>query len=131
MDQRHLARKTLHRLRCRGAEIAQPEEVLRGNAVRMSCDLAIEDMNLAAGQTLAQVIVAAAIAEAEFHDRAAMLFCLHDGPVEAAAQRFQTPDRAVEPAGGGRTHRWREAPLLPAHGSEPVLALAQQGIGRF
>src|SRR5579862_7195239 len=104
MDQRHLAREALDSLGCGIAKIAEPEKMLGRNAVGMGRHMAVEDMDVAAGKALAQMIVTAAVAKPELHDRSAMQARLHRRPVETAAQRLQTPDRAIQPAGGGGTH---------------------------
>src|ERR1700722_2124873 len=104
MDQHHLARETLECLGCGIAEIAEPEKMLWRDAVGMGRHMPIEDMDVAAGKPLAQMIVTAAIPEPKFHDRPARGARLHGSPVETAAQRLQAPDRAIQPARGGGTH---------------------------
>ena len=112
MDQRNLPRKSRHGRRRRAAEIAEPQAVGRRNAGRVGRDMAIENVNVAPRQALAQMIVAAPVAEAEFHHRAGALDRLARCPIEAEAQGGQPGDRAVEAAEGGRTHcRWAAASL--------------------
>src|SRR6266403_5317125 len=115
MDQRDLAGEALNRRRRRGAEIAQPQAIGRRNAIGMGSHMAIEDMDVAAGQALAQVVVAAPVAQPELHHRAGTAEGLGRGPIQADAQGHQPGDRAVEPAGWGRIHCRLAAASLSSH----------------
>lgn len=64
----------------------------------MGGDLAVEDVNLAAGKQRAQMVVGAAIAQAELQYRAGHVLDQARGRIEAFALRHHPPNEAIEPA---------------------------------
>src|SRR3546814_13753434 len=68
------------------------------NASGVRCDLAIEDIDLAIGAVLPEVVVRAAVTEAELEDRAGQV--AHEPHRKAAtvALVLHAPQGAVEPA---------------------------------
>jgi len=74
------------------AEIAEEDAVLGRDAIGMRRDLAVEDIDVAAGQPVAQVIVRAAVAEAELQDVSRKIGDQLRRVIEAGALRLQAAD---------------------------------------
>ena len=71
-----------------------------GDAVGMGRDLAVEDHDLPFGTEAAQVVVGAAVAQAQLEHRARHAAHQSHGVVEAGALRLQPADDAVQAAHG-------------------------------
>ena len=80
------------------ARLAQEKPVVGRHAVGMGGDLALEDIDVAAGKEIAQMVVGAAIAQAHFEDRATELVDCGLEKIQAVALRLHACDETVEAA---------------------------------
>jgi hypothetical protein len=80
------------------ATVAQDQELSRRDAIGMRSELAIEYVNLALGHDLAQVIIGAAVAEAELEHRPGHIPDQLGRTIEAGALRPHAANEAIEAA---------------------------------
>src|SRR4029077_4371941 len=80
--------------------LAQEQAVVRRDAVGVGCHLALEDIDVAAGKEIAQMVVGAPVAEADFKEGARQGVDGRLQEIEAVALRLHARDEAVEPAHG-------------------------------
>lgn len=96
MRQDRFARQALQSARQRIAKVTQQQIGRIRPTARMGTHLPLEDEDLAAGQKLAQVIVGAAVAQAELEHRSWQICNLGNREAEAGTLRLEPPDEAVE-----------------------------------
>ena len=87
------------------AGLAQEQTIVGRDAVGVGRHLAFEDVDVATGKEIAQVIVGAAVAQADLEDRSRQLTHLVGQKIQAIALRFHARDEAVEAAHGVRPSR--------------------------
>src|SRR5205807_5083047 len=98
MGERHLAAEPGTQDRQGVAHIAEDQPLRGRHAIGMGRDGAFADIDLAPGEQRAQVVVGAAVAEAEFEHHPVESADQPGGMVEAGALRLEPADEAVEPA---------------------------------
>lgn len=85
------------------AEVAAEEVILVGNAVRMGRDVALEHEDLACRHQFAQMVVGAAVTQAQFQHGSGQVPDFLRGKVQAGALRLEAANVNVQAAHGEDT----------------------------
>ena len=80
------------------AHVAEQEKFWRRYAIRMCSDLPLANIDFAAWQELAKMIISPTVTEAEFEHLAIYVANQMRGAIQARALGFETPYKTIKPA---------------------------------